>query len=81
MANLIEHRRAFPTQAYMLIYIREDERDQILSEPLLDSIPSRIKDLFTTENVLLKEMQRDLEIDQDYGTIYLITPEIKTTKE
>ena len=60
MANLIEQRRAFPTQAYMLIFIKEDESDEILNEPKLDSIPNRIKNLFTEENRLIKEMQRDL---------------------
>ena len=36
LANLIEQRKAFSTQAYMLIYIREDESDEILKEPKLE---------------------------------------------
>ena len=33
LANLHEYRRAFPTQAYMLIYIREEDLEHVLAVP------------------------------------------------
>ena len=42
----MENRRVYSTQAYMLLYIREDEMKSILAPPHVDQIPQEIQELF-----------------------------------
>ena len=76
LANLIEQRRAFPTQAYMLIYSREDEIETILKEPLVEQIPQALKEKLNKENELLQEMKKDQEDNEECEPVFVITPEI-----
>ena len=55
-AELSESRRASITQAYMLVYLREDVRKEILRPPALDEIPEDIKTAFDAENEVVDSM-------------------------
>lgn len=76
LANLVEHRRAFTTQAYMLIFIREAEIDQILTTPVSEDIPRWLREQFSQENDLVREMKHELESHYESEPVYVITPEI-----
>jgi len=49
ISDIIERRHPLPTQAYMLVYIREAERVQILEVPAGDSIPPLLRQRFDQE--------------------------------
>jgi len=57
----------------MLVYIREDMRERILRSPTLDEIPQSLKTVFDFENELLKDMQRELDVHNECGVVYLIS--------
>lgn len=54
--NLIENKRSFPTQAYMLIYIKEDERAMVLEQPKVEHIPEDLLSLLNHENEMIQSM-------------------------
>ena len=58
----MEMRRAFSAQAYMLIFIREDEKEDILKEPAVQDIPHSIKDMFNEENEVLEKMKKEIYV-------------------
>ena len=60
----------------MLVYLREDMRSQVLAPPTLDDIPPTLKEIFDKENEMLDEMQRELDVHNECGVVYLISPEI-----
>ena len=60
----------------MLVYLREDMRNKVLSPPTLDDIPAPLKEIFDEENKLLDDMQRELDVHDECGVVYLISPEI-----
>ena len=49
----------------MLLYLREDEREQILKEPSLDSINSAVREIFTRENKYLKKITADFDTEDN----------------
>ena len=55
-ADIYETRIACDTQAYMLVYLREDMRNQVLAPPTLDDIPAPLKEIFDKENDMLDDM-------------------------
>ena len=74
-ANIYETRKPSNTQAYMLVYIREEEKDKILRQPQLEDLPSHITDFFNKENKVLEEMHHELKIEEECGSVFLISPE------
>ena len=60
----------------MLVYLREDMRKQVLAPPTLDDIPAPLKEIFDKENEMLDDMQRELDVHNECGVVYLISPEI-----
>lgn len=73
--NLIEHKRSFPTQAYMLIYIKEDERAMVLEQPKVEHIPEDLLSLLNRENEMIQSMINVWEECRWHRPVYLITPE------
>ena len=55
LTNLYEISKPNTTQAYMLFYVKLDERDQIIQAPPLSSIPQDIQTRFEAENAQLNE--------------------------
>ena len=76
LANLKELRRAFPTQAYMLIFIREDEIDEILAEPPIEKVPAPLKAKFDQENGMLARIENDWNLYCNSYTVFVLSPEI-----
>ena len=74
--NLFEQLNPCNTQAYMLVYIRCDQRDEILSQDEEIKIPENIKKKFDSEAELQNEMQRELEVHIDCGSVMLLSSEI-----
>ena len=48
-------------------------RERILRSPTLDEIPQSLKTVFDFENELLKDMQRELDVHNECGVVYLIS--------
>ena len=60
----------------MLVYLREDMRKQVLAPPALHDIPAPLKQIFDKENEMLDDMQRELDVHNECGVVYLLSPEI-----
>ena len=74
--DIFENRRARDTQAYMLVYLREDMREKILQQPNLNEVPEKLKEMFDKENVVVDTMKKELDVHNECGIVYLITQEI-----
>ena len=74
--NLFEQLNPCNTQAYMLVYIRQDQRDEILLQDEEIKIPENIKSKFDSEAELQNEMQNELEVHVDCGSVMLLSSEI-----
>lgn len=75
-SDIYERRKASITQAYMLVYLRVDMRERILTQPPLDEIPRSLRCIFDSENAIVDDMQRELEVHNECGVVYLLTQEI-----
>ena len=62
----------------MLVYIRQDQRDEILLQDTGEDIPENIQQKFTNEALLLNAMQKELEVHIYCGVVYLLSQEIAT---
>ena len=60
----------------MLVYLRADTRDEVLRAPTTDEIPRALQQVFDQENALLDDMQRELDVHNECGVVYLLTQEI-----
>ena len=72
-ADIYESRRSFNTQAYMLVYIRAGMREKILRAPKLSEVPKDVSDFFDGENGVVDDMQRELDVHNECGVVYLIS--------
>ena len=66
------------TSAYMLVYIRETERDEIMREVPIEEIPQHLKERFDEENSVNEKLEKDQAMLEECGTLYIISEE--TTK-
>ena len=57
--NIYEKPRSNNTSAYMLVYIKESDREEIMREIPMQEIPIHLKERFDQENKL------NLKLDQD----------------
>ena len=71
--KVYESRRACPTQAYMLVYLRSDMRDKILSPPTDEQIPKPLREFFDRENSIVDDMKRELDVNDECGYVYLLS--------
>lgn len=75
-SDIYERRKASITQAYMLVYLRVDMRDRILTQPHLEEIPRSLRSIFDGENGIVDDMSRELDVHNECGVVYLLTQEI-----
>ena len=60
----------------MLVYIRAGMREKILQAPRLSEVPTDVSDFFDRENGVIDDMQRELDVHNECGVVYLISQEI-----
>ena len=63
------------TNAYMLVYIREGEREEIMKEVQIEDIPDYLKERFDEENEVNESIKKEQDSLSDCGTVYLLSPE------
>jgi len=71
--KVIEKQRPNNTSAYMLVYIRESERESIMRELTMDDIPGHLKLRFDDENKMNQKIQRVNEELNECGQLYIIS--------
>ena len=57
----------------MLVYIRAGMREKILQAPKLSEVPKDVSDFFGRENGVIDGMQRELDVHNECGVVYLIS--------
>ena len=57
--KLCEKPKSNNTSAYMLIYIREEERKELMKEINISDIPPHLKQQFDEENALMRKIIHD----------------------
>ena len=73
---LYEKQRSNFTSAYMLVYIRESERSEILEEISLDQIPEPLKTRFDEENQINEKLDEDQNLLRDSNTVNIVSFDI-----
>ena len=60
----------------MLVYLRDDVRKEILRPPKQDEIPKHLQEVFDKENEIIDSMQKELDVHNECGFVYLVSQEI-----
>ena len=60
----------------MLVYIKQDLRHKILKPNSDEEIPEPLCKFFKQENDLLDKMQKELDVENECGIVYLLSQEI-----
>lgn len=60
----------------MLVYIREKDRERIMTAPKASEIPSNLRNRFEEENRVIRQLNDELNVKEEYGEVYLLSPEI-----
>jgi hypothetical protein len=60
----------------MLVYIREQDRDEIMREVTIEDIPLQIKGKFDEENKLNQKLEQDQSLLEECGDVFLVTFDI-----
>jgi hypothetical protein len=74
--ELYERKKADTSSAYMLFYIREDERDKILDPPSTSEVSQELIDKFSNEQQKFDTIYRRLDYFSDKDEIYVISEEM-----
>lgn len=74
--ELYERKRADASSAYMLFYIREDEREKILEPPTKSEVSQELIDKFSNEQQKFDTIYRRLDYFSDKDEIYVVTEEM-----
>jgi hypothetical protein len=56
---IYEKTRTSDTSAYMLVYVRDADREQVLNEVLIEEIPQHLKVRFDEENKINQKLDED----------------------
>jgi ubiquitin carboxyl-terminal hydrolase 7 len=70
-----EKQRTDNTSAYMLVYVRDGDREEIMREIAMDDIPFQLKERFDEENNINAKLEKDQGLLNDCGAVYVITQE------
>lgn len=75
--QLIERLRENFANAYMLIYVRETEREAIMSDKLTldEQVPMELQMHFKTEELFKKQIEQDNDHWNYYGKVLLMSAE------
>lgn len=68
---IYERERSTNTSAYMLVYVRDADRHEIMREIETEDIPRQLKDKFDEENQLSEQIDGDFRDQEDCGTAYI----------
>lgn len=74
--QICEKMRSNYTSAYMLVYIRESDREEILREVPVHEIPAKLKERFEEENQINRKLNNDSIYLADCGQVHLVTWDI-----
>jgi hypothetical protein len=74
--SIYEKQRSNYTSAYMLVYIRDEERAEIMRDIYMQDIPAHLKTLFDEENQINSKLEDDLVFIKESGTVHLVTFDI-----
>ncbi len=59
--------------AYMLVYVREGDRDIVMNEIGMQEIPPHLKERFDEENQINSKLERDQDYLNECGNVYIVT--------
>ena len=74
--RIYEKMRSNHTSAYMLVYIRNKDREEILREISMEEIPQHLKMRFDEENRLSQKLYQDYNILENCGSVFLVSFDI-----
>ncbi|CDW77585.1 ubiquitin carboxyl-terminal hydrolase 12-like [Stylonychia lemnae] len=74
--SIYERQRSNNTSAYMLVYIRDCDREEIMAEIPIDQIPAHLKERFDEENQLNRKLDHDQELMQECGNVFITSLDI-----
>eukprot|EP00347_Sterkiella_histriomuscorum_P012213 403369461 len=69
--QIYEKQKINNTSAYMLVYIRDSDRDEIMRDIPVDEIPPHLKERFDQENQLNAKLEKDLTLLEDQGHVMI----------
>lgn len=71
--KITEKAKTNNTSAYMLVYIREGEKEEIMRELDINEIPKQLKDRFDEENEINQKLDKDFYSRDDCSNVYVIS--------
>lgn len=73
--SIFERERPTNTSGYMLVYVREADRPEIMREIEIEDIPRQLKVKFDEENKLNDQIDEDFKDHEDCSTAYITSYE------
>ena len=76
---IYEKTRTSDTSAYMLVYVRDADRQRIMSEVSVDEIPKHLKLRFDEENMMNQKLDEDQIYLSECYSVHLVSFDIIRT--